>query len=79
MSGEIQRKSVDLAQLRAGVQLRTGQRYLLVVKNVKGRNGAGDGFVLEVQLHAAGGTPLANERVRIHDPDTGEPVGAAAV
>jgi hypothetical protein len=28
-----------------------------------------------MQLHAAGGTPLVAERVRIHDPDTGKPVG----
>jgi hypothetical protein len=42
--------------------------------------GIADGaFVIELQLHAAGGTPLAHERIRIHDPDTGEPVGAPGV
>jgi hypothetical protein len=36
-------------------------------------------FVIELQLHAAGGTPLAHERVRIHDPDTGEQIGSPGV
>jgi hypothetical protein len=31
-------------------------------------------FHIEVQLHAAGGTPLACEKVRIVDPDNNEPV-----
>jgi len=39
----------------------------------------GGAYVIEVQLHAAGGTPLAHERVRIHDPDTGEEVGEPGV
>jgi len=42
--------------------------------------GTKDGaFAIELQLHAAGGTPLAHERVRIHDPDTGQQVGEPAV
>jgi hypothetical protein len=36
-------------------------------------------FVIELQMQAAGGTPLAHERVRIHDPDTGQQIGSAAV
>jgi len=36
-------------------------------------------FHIEIALRAAGGTPLAHERVRIHDPDTGQPVGEPAV
>ena len=81
MSGEVLRKTVELSQLKAGIPLRTGRSYVLVVNGIKGgnRSGGGGAFVLEVQLHAAGGTPLANERVRIHDPETGEPVGEPAV
>jgi hypothetical protein len=42
--------------------------------------GVKDGkFQIEITLKAVGGTPLAHERVRIHDPDTGEPVGEAAL
>ncbi|SRR6266849_3205050 len=42
--------------------------------------GVQDGkFHIEIALQAAGGTPLAHERVRIHDPDTGQPVGGPAV
>jgi hypothetical protein len=36
-------------------------------------------FAIEMQLTAAGGTPLAHERVRVHDPDTGEQVGEPGV
>ncbi|HTO96107.1 MAG TPA: hypothetical protein VMK66_03600 [Myxococcales bacterium] len=70
MSVEIETRSVGLKEARAGVQLRTGRRYLLVVDGIRGK-----GFRIEVQLHAAGGTPLAGERVRILDPETGEAVG----
>jgi hypothetical protein len=73
MSADVETRSVELAEIQAGVRLRTGRPVLLVVKGIKE-----GGFLLEVQLHAAGGTPLANERVRIHDPDTGEQVGEAA-
>jgi hypothetical protein len=73
-------KSVELSELRAGVTLRTGRRMVLVVNGAKGssryRPKAGeDGFTIEVTLHAAGGTPMAHERIRIVDPDTGNPVG----
>src|SRR5260221_8163058 len=40
---------------------------------------SGGAFVIELQLHAAGGTPLPHERVRVVDPDTGHPVGEPAV
>jgi hypothetical protein len=33
-------------------------------------------FVIELQLHAAAGTPLVHERVRLYDPDTQLPVGS---
>lgn len=79
MSADVETRSVELAEIQAGVRLRTGRQVLLIVKGAKGSQAARSegGFVLEVQLHAAGGTPLANERVRIHDPDTGEQVGEA--
>ena len=42
--------------------------------------GVKDGrFAIHVALKAAGGTPLAHERIRIHDPDTNQPVGEPAV
>jgi len=42
--------------------------------------GVKDGkFQIEITLKALGGTPLAHERVRIHDPETGQPVGEAAL
>jgi hypothetical protein len=73
-------RSVELSELKAGVTLRTGRRVVLVVNGAKGssryRPKAGeDGFTIEVTLHAAGGTPMAHERIRIVDPDTGNPVG----
>ena len=44
------------------------------------QGGVPDGkFEIHMQLHAASGAPLAHERVRICDPDTGEQVGKAAV
>jgi len=104
MSQDIETRSVELAEAKAGIKLGAGHRVVLVVSGVKGtrrylskararaenestdadRAGgaseeSGGDFVLEVQLHAAGGTPLANERVRIHDPDTGKQVGQPAV
>jgi hypothetical protein len=103
MSNDVETRSVELAEVTAGVKLRPGHRVVLVVSGVKGtkryasttraRNEdrssdpeqtaeeaaepAERAFVIDVQLHAAGGTPLANERVRIHDPDTGEQVAHA--
>jgi hypothetical protein len=73
-------RSVSLDEVKAGVTLRTGRRVVLVVNGAKGssryRAKAGeDGFTIEVTLHAAGGTPMAHERIRIVDPDTGNPVG----
>jgi len=57
---------VTSAQLKAGVQLRVGQKTTLVLRAP---------YAIEVQLTAPGGTPLAAERVRIVDPDTNEQVG----
>ena len=65
-SGSSETRQVTLAQLQSGVQLRVGQKSVLVVSAP---------FAIEVQLTAAGGTPLAAERVRIVDPDTNEQVG----
>jgi len=97
VSDDIETRSVELAEVTAGIKLRAGHRVVLVVNGVKGSKRYGnrargrdeDGssaadqaegaFVIEVQLHAAGGTPLANERIRIHDPDTGQQVGEPAV
>ncbi len=42
-------------------------------------DGTKNAFAIEVQLTAAGGTPMANERVRLYDPDTGQPVGEPVV
>ena len=98
--GEVEERSVELVEAKAGVQLVAGRPVVLIVNGVKGRRrpgqsadardeagltpgtvgGVKDGaYAIEMQLHAAGGTPLAHERVRIHDPDTGEPVGDPAV
>ena len=65
-SGSSETRQVTLAQLQSGVQLRVGQKSVLVVSAP---------FAIEVQLTAAGGAPLAGERVRIIDPDTNEQVG----
>jgi hypothetical protein len=72
MDGDVERKSVTVADVKTGVYVRPGDRVVLRVSDA----GA---YVIEVQLHASGGTPLANERVRIHDPDTGEQVGEPRV
>src|SRR5207237_10057648 len=65
-SGSSETRQVTLAQLQSGVQLRVGQKSVLVVSAP---------FAIEVQLTAAGGTPLAGERGRIVDPDTNQQVG----
>src|SRR5207237_10715578 len=65
-SGSSETRQVTLAQLQSGVQLRVGQKSVLVVSAP---------FAIEVHLTAAGGTPLAGERVRIVDPATNEQVG----
>lgn len=78
MTAGIERRTVELPEIKRGVQLRVGHRYVLVVNGLESAE-PGGGFVLEVHLHAAGGTPLANERVRIYDPDTGKPVGEPVV
>lgn len=40
--------------------------------------GLADGpFSIEATLHAVGGTPMAGERFRVYDPDSGEPLGEA--
>jgi len=83
-SGNTETKSVALAEVKAGVVLRTGHRVVLVVSDAKGSSRyrgkpAEGGFTLEVTLHAAGGTPMAHERIRIVDPDSGQPVGEPVV
>ncbi|MGZ6124246.1 MAG: hypothetical protein ACXWLR_04755 [Myxococcales bacterium] len=84
-SDKVEVKSVELAEAKAGVMLRTGHRVVLVVNGTKGsrryrRSGEEDaGFQIEITLHAKGGTPMAHERIRIVDPDTDEPVGEAVV
>ena len=106
-SQKVETKSVELAEAKSGVSLRTGQRVVLIVNGAAGSprykraaddpegsaaaasstglkpgtpGGVKDGkFQIETALQAAGGTPLAHERVRLHDPATGEPVGEPAV
>jgi carboxypeptidase family protein len=70
-SGSSETRQVSLELLKSGVQLRVGQKSVLVVD----RHQTNAPFAVEVQLTAAGGTPLAGERVRIIDPDTNEQVG----
>jgi hypothetical protein len=65
-SGSSETRQVTQSDLKSGVQLSVGQKFVLTVNAP---------FALEVQLTAAGGTPLAAERVRIVDPDTNEEVG----
>lgn len=82
ITDQVERRTVDPGELKSGIQLRTGPHVVvLTVRGFRSRPSAVGkyGFAIEVQLHAAGGTPLANERVRIHDPDTGEPVGEPCV
>src|SRR5438067_1309605 len=106
-TAEVETKSVELADVKAGVQLNTGHPIVLVVNGATGskryagaagsaaaaagkkpgaqpkpgaEGGVKDGkFHIEMKLKAKGGTPLAHERVRLHDPDTGKPVGEPAV
>ena len=90
-SGGAETRRVTLTQLKSGVQLRVGRDVVLVVDgdsgaaneaaDPPGTEGGVEGgpFAIEVQLTAAGGTPLAAERVRIVDPDTDEQVGKPAV
>ena len=72
-------RQVTPAQLKSGVQLTVGQKFVLVVGGTQpttSEGGSPDGaFAIEVQLTASGGTPLASERVRIVDPDSGEQIG----
>ena len=101
VSGEIEEKACELAEVKAGLQFKAGHPVHLIVNGIKGSRrygrpkqdshgtaggaaalapgtpgGVKDGkFEIEMQLHAAGGTPLIAERVRVHDPDTGKPVG----
>lgn len=79
-SGGSESRRVTPEQLKSGVQLSAGRKFVLVVDRVK-VGGSDEGglpdapYAIEVQLTAAGGTPLAAERVRIVDPDSGEQIG----
>ena len=63
---EVEKRSITLAEAKAGVRLKAGHSVVLVL---------GHSFEIHAQLHAAGGTPLVKERVRIEDPDTGVVIG----
>jgi hypothetical protein len=76
-SDQTEVKRVELAEARAGVVLRTGHRVVLVVNGAKGSSSGG--FTIEIALQAAGGTPMAHERIRIVDPDSGKAIGELAV
>jgi hypothetical protein len=82
MSEKIEERSVELSELESGIQLRAGHEVLLIVSGATGTRRRksrkpADKFHIHLQLHAAGGTPLAGEKVRIHDPETGEQVATA--
>jgi hypothetical protein len=88
MAGDVEERAVELTEVKSGLTFQAGHRVRIVVNGARDAKelppgtpgGVEDGaFVIELQLHAAGGTPLAHERVRIHDPDTGQPVGAPGV
>jgi hypothetical protein len=92
MSESIDRQRVTLAELKSGIRLRDGRMAVLII-GAKEAGAGGDeapvpgtvggladgAFAIEVQLTAAGGTPLAAEPVRIVDPDSGQDVGKPGV
>jgi hypothetical protein len=80
MSESIETQHVTLAELKAGIQLADPKAVLVIGAREGTPGGDPEGaYAIEVQLHAAGGTPLATERVRIVDPDTNQQIGTVAV
>jgi hypothetical protein len=69
VTDNVEKKYVDKAQIQGGVKLRAGHPVILIValKNAT--------HILALTLKAVGGTPFANERVQVIDPETGDPVG----
>ncbi len=80
MSESVETRQVTLAELKSGIRLGESKGVLIIGAKEGTEGGDPDGaWAIEVQLHAAGGTPLACERVRIVDPGTGKQVGTEAV
>lgn len=80
MSESVDAQHVALAELKSGIRLGESKAVLIIGAKEGAEGGDPDGaYAIEVQLHAAGGTPLACERVRIVDPDSAKQVGTEAV